>query len=102
MEIWTVKQWHGYCRYRSQHAFVYEINNTGEKKMLGSLFHNDSTPMENPLHLTSVKREVPPTVISRKVRRDPRIQPGDEIYDRARIIFSRARRNANSRVTSIV
>lgn len=70
--------------------------------MLNSIFHSDGKPLENPLHLTSVKREIPATIIKRKVRRDPRVQPGDEIYDRARMIFSRARQNGRSRVVDIV
>lgn len=70
--------------------------------MLNSIFHSDGKPLENPLHFTSENREIPVTIIKRKVRRDPRVQPGDEIYDRARMIFSRARQNGKSRVVDIV
>jgi hypothetical protein len=81
---------------------VYEFKITGEKKMLGNIFHKQGMPAENPLHLTGVPREMPVNTIKRNIRQDPRIQPGDEIYDRARIIFGRARRDSRSRVSSII
>ncbi|HEY2867511.1 MAG TPA: hypothetical protein VGJ02_10500 [Pyrinomonadaceae bacterium] len=60
--------------------------------MLGNIFHNEDAPAERPLDLTGIKPEGPITIVRRRARREPPIQPGDEIYDRARIIFSRARR----------
>jgi hypothetical protein len=83
--------------------FVYEFNRTGEKQMLNNIFHRRGTPAENPLHLTAVPREMPVNMmIRRNVRRDPSVQPGDEIYDRARVIFSRARQKGRSRSASIM
>ena len=70
--------------------------------MLGNIFHKQGMPAVNPLHLTGVPREMPVNTIKRNIKRDPMIQPGDEIYDRARVIFGRARRNARSRFTSIL
>jgi len=68
-----------------------------------NIFHNQGTPMERPLHLGSGSPRITPNnVIRRNVRQDPSIhQPGDEIYDRARMIFSRARRQRLSRSSSI-
>jgi hypothetical protein len=69
--------------------------------MLRNIFQDQGTPMERPLHLTEARREFP-NIIRRNVRRDPPLQqPGDEIYDRARVIFSRARRSGRSRASSI-
>ena len=70
--------------------------------MLGNIFHKQGSPAENPLHLTGVPREVPVNTIKRNTRRDPMVQPGDEIYDRARIIFGRARLNGRTRSSSIM
>lgn len=69
--------------------------------MLGNIFHKQGAPAENPLHLTGFTREMPVNTIRRNIRRDPMVQPGDEIYDRARIIFGRARRNGKSRASNI-
>lgn len=57
---------------------------------------------ERPLDLTGTVREKPFRAIKRNIRQDPLLQPGDEIYDRARIIFSRARRMSGSRSSSIL
>jgi hypothetical protein len=71
--------------------------------MLRSIFNDQATPMERPLHLLEKSREMPTGIIRRNPRRDPSLtQPGDEIYDRARVIFSRARRPGISRSSSIV
>jgi len=70
--------------------------------MLRNIFQDQGTPMERLLHLTEARREFP-NIIRRNVRRDPSLhQPGDEIYDRARIIFSRARNAGRSRASSIL
>jgi hypothetical protein len=69
--------------------------------MLNNIFHNEGLPAERPLHLAAKKREKPANLITRNIRRDPPLEPGDEIYDRARIIFSRARRTAGVRASSI-
>jgi len=69
--------------------------------MLTNIFHNEGLPAERPLHLSVKKREKPTSQITRNIRRDPPLQPGDEIYDRARIIFSRARRTAGVRASSM-
>ena len=67
-----------------------------------SILHNQGTPLERQLGVTQMGRENGPVnIIKRNVRRDPPVQPGEEIYDRARIIFSRARRMGRSRVSSI-
>jgi hypothetical protein len=68
-----------------------------------NIFHDHGAPTERPLHLTTTRaRQEPVNVITRRVRRDPSIhQPGDEIYDRARVIFSRARRPRMSGSASI-
>ena len=64
---------------------------------------NDSTvPAERPLRLSGMATEMPPNMIRRNIRRDPQLRPGDEIYDRARIIFGRARRMGGSRSSSIL
>jgi hypothetical protein len=81
---------------------VYEFKRTGEKQMIGNIFYKQAMPLENPLHLTGVRRETPVNIIRRNIRRDPSVQPGDEIYDRARVIFSRARRPGPSRASSII
>jgi hypothetical protein len=82
---------------------VYENKRTGEKNMLGNIFHKQGTPAENPLRLTRDTLDMPINVmIRRNVRRDPTVQPGDEIYDRARVIFSRARQKGRSRSASIM
>jgi hypothetical protein len=83
--------------------FVYEFKRTGENKML-NIFHNQAMPVERPLHLTTgpTARQEPTNAIRRNVRRDPSIyQPGDEIYDRARVIFSRSRRSRMSSASNI-
>gem|GEM_PF-6837215 len=67
--------------------------------MLDSIFHDHSLPAERPLDLSGMERQSPVTIIRRRVRRDPGLPPGDEIYDRARVIFSRARRTAGSRAS---
>ena len=70
--------------------------------MLGNIFDGKGTPQERPLHLGQISREMPTNIIRRNPRRDPSlIQPGDEIYDRARVIFSRARRSGMSRSANI-
>lgn len=69
--------------------------------MLSNIFHNDGLPAERPLSLTAKKRQRPLSQITRNIRRDPSLEPGDEIYDRARIIFSRARRTAGVRASSM-
>lgn len=59
--------------------------------------------MERPLHLSAARRESPISIIRRNPRRDPSlVQPGDEIYDRARVIFSRARRTGMSRSSGVI
>ena len=59
--------------------------------------------MERPLHLGELSRTTPTNIIRRNPRRDPSlVQPGDEIYDRARVIFSRARRPRMSRSASVL
>ena len=70
--------------------------------MFRNIIDDQSVPAERPLHLTGMPQEIPPKVIRRNVRQDPTLQPGDEIYDRARIIFSRARRAGGSRASSIL
>jgi hypothetical protein len=76
---------------------------TGENRMLRSIFNDQGTPMERPLHLSGASREMPTNVIRRNPRRDPSlVQPGDEIYDRARVIFSRAKRPRMARSSSII
>ena len=69
--------------------------------MIGNIFHRQGTPLENPLHLAGVRRDMPVNIIRRNIKRDPSVQPGDEIYDRARVIFSRARRTGASRASNI-
>ena len=68
------------------------------------MFRNiiNDVPAERPLHLTGTAHERLPRIIRRNVRQDPPLQPGDEIYDRARVIFSRARRTGASRSSSIL
>jgi hypothetical protein len=67
-----------------------------------NIFHNNGTPTERPLSLNNGRTE-PTNVIRRNVRRDPSlVQPGDEIYDRARVIFSRARRQRMTSATNII
>ena len=71
--------------------------------MLRSIFNDQGTPMERPLHLSGTVRDTPVNIIRRNPRRDPSlVQPGDEIYDRARVIFSRARRSGMSRSSAIL
>ena len=72
----------------------------GRNKMLGNIFHRQGNPAQNPLRLTGVAREMPVNTIKRNIRRDPMVQPGEEIYDRARIIFGRARQNGRSRASN--
>ena len=69
--------------------------------MFENIFHEQGTPAERPLDLTSTNRQIGPTIVRRRIRRDPALPPGDEIYDRARIIFSRARRSSGSRATNM-
>jgi hypothetical protein len=70
--------------------------------MLGNIFHKQGIPAENPLHLTGFPRKTPVNTIKRNIRQDPMVQPGDEIYDRARIIFGRARQNGRRRPAGIM
>ena len=70
--------------------------------MIRNLINEPSVPEERPLHLTGAAPERPPNMIRRNVRQDPRLQPGDEIYDRARMIFGRARRMGGSRSSNIL
>jgi hypothetical protein len=66
-----------------------------------SILH-DQGKSERPFNLTTTRREMPVNIIKRNIRRDPPIQPGEEIYYRARIIFSRAREMNRSRASSIL
>jgi len=92
--------WHDYCETNCDTHFVYGINYTGETKMI-SILHEQGT-MEQAFNLTPTRRDVPVNIIKRNIRREPPVQPGEEIYDRARIIFSRARKTGRSRASSIL
>ena len=93
--------WHDYCETNCDTHFVYGINYTGETKMI-SILHDKSTSIERPFNLTRTRRDAPVKIIKRNIRREPPVQPGDEIYERARIIFSRAHRTGRSRASSIL
>ena len=70
--------------------------------MFRNIIEDQNVPAERPLHLTERVRETPLRTIKRNIRQDPPFRPGDGIYDRARIIFSRARRMSGSRSSSIL
>ena len=81
---------------------MYEIKYTGEIKRMISILNDESTSMKRTFNLTATRRDAPVNIIKRNIRRDPPVQPGEEIYDRARMIFSRVQRTGRNRASSIL
>lgn len=69
--------------------------------MFRSIFHEGAMPAEQPA-MTGTALNVAPAAIKRNVRNELTVKPGEAIYDRARVIFSRARRGGRSRAASII